>query len=58
MSHYGVTAEHYAIVGEALLWTLGEAFGEAFTDEVKGAWATAYGIVADTAIAAAYEEVA
>ena len=55
---YGVTAEHYSLVGSALLWTLAEAFGDAFTDEVEAAWARAYGIVADTAIAAAYDDAA
>ena len=40
--HYGVQAHHYATVGEALLWTLGEIFGPAFTPDVKGAWAAAY----------------
>ena len=44
--HYGVQAHHYATVGEALLWTLGELFGPAFTPEVKGAWAAAYQLLA------------
>ena len=44
--HYGVQAHHYAIVGEALLWTLGQQFGPAFTDEVEAAWAAAYQLVA------------
>src|SRR5918912_4178885 len=30
---YGVTEEHYASVGGALLWTLGQGLGEAFTPE-------------------------
>jgi nitric oxide dioxygenase len=53
---YGVKAEHYDLVGSALLWTLAQAFGKAFTDDVQAAWATAYGIVAETAITAAYGE--
>jgi hemoglobin-like flavoprotein len=44
--HYGVQAEHYATVGEALLWTLGAVFGPAFTPEVEDAWAAAYGLLA------------
>ncbi len=44
---YGVREEHYNKVGEALLWTLEKVFGEAFTAEVRSAWATLYGIVAD-----------
>jgi hemoglobin-like flavoprotein len=39
---YGVTAEHYAPVGAALLWTLEKGLGEAFTSDVKGAWTEAY----------------
>lgn len=44
--HYGVQAHHYATVGEALLWTLGEIFGPAFTPDVAGAWAAAYQLLA------------
>ena len=44
--HYGVQASHYATVGEALLWTLGQVFGPAFTPEVENAWAAAYGLLA------------
>ena len=39
---YGVKDEHYRIVGAALLWALEKALGEAFTPEVKAAWANAY----------------
>lgn len=39
---YGVTAEHYTPVGAALLWTLEQGLGEAFTPEVKVAWTEAY----------------
>ena len=45
---YGVADSHYEIVGGALLWTLGQGLGGKFTDEVRDAWATAYGLVADT----------
>ena len=45
---YGVREEHYDKVGEALLWTLEKVFGVAFTGEVRNAWATLYGIVAET----------
>jgi hemoglobin-like flavoprotein len=40
---YGVRDEHYTTVGEALLWTLGQGLGEAFTADVRDAWAAAYG---------------
>jgi len=41
-SSYGVRPEHYATVGAALLWTLQSGLGEAFTSEVRDAWASAY----------------
>ncbi|MBI3199301.1 MAG: hemin receptor [Rhodospirillales bacterium] len=50
---YGVTAEHYAPVGAALLWTLEKGLGEAFTDDVENAWTTAYTILAGAMIEAA-----
>lgn len=43
---YGVQAQHYATVGEALLSTLAEVFGPAFTDEVRAAWTAAYTLLA------------
>lgn len=51
---YGVTVQHWDSVGSALLWALEDAFGEAFTQEVRDAWAAAYGLIAQTAIDAAY----
>ena len=39
---YGVTDEHYASVGGALLWTLGQGLGAAFTPEAEEAWAETY----------------
>ncbi|MGD9785625.1 MAG: globin family protein [Hyphomicrobiaceae bacterium] len=39
---YGVTAEQYKPVGEALIWTLDKGLGDAFTPEVKTAWVTTY----------------
>ena len=45
---YGVTVAHYAIVGEALMWTLERGLGDAFTQEVRSAWAKVYGILAGT----------
>ncbi|MCW3536244.1 hypothetical protein K6Y83_38540, partial [Burkholderia cenocepacia] len=35
-------------------YTLNDSFGSAFTPEVYDAWAAAYGLIAQTAIAAAY----
>lgn len=51
---YGVKAEHYDTVGAALLWTLGQGLGDAFTPEVKDAWPAVYGLLAQTATAKAY----
>ncbi|MGE0681018.1 MAG: globin family protein [Candidatus Binatia bacterium] len=45
---YGVKDKNYDTVGEALLWSLGQFLGADFTSEVKEAWATLYGILADT----------
>lgn len=53
---YGVKDEHYATVGTALLWTLEKGLGDAFTPDVKEAWATVYGILADTMMKAAAEK--
>ena len=43
---YGVQFEHFAVVGEAFLWTLEQAFGAAFTLELKSAWTEAYLLLA------------
>jgi hemoglobin-like flavoprotein len=47
-ARYGVQDRHYATVGSALLSTLALGLGTAFTDEVRDAWATAYGLLAGT----------
>lgn len=43
---YGVKPEHYETVGNALLGTLQAGLGEAWNDEIKNAWAAAYGTLA------------
>jgi hemoglobin-like flavoprotein len=55
---YGVLPEHYDTVGTALLWTLEQGLGDAFTPAVREAWATAYGILAGTMQRAAYPDTA
>ena len=50
---YGVLAEHYLIVEEALLWALAEELGERWTPEVAAAWRAAYALLAATMEAAA-----
>lgn len=44
---YGVRQEHYDTVGAALLWTLEQGLGEAFTTEVRDAWAAAYTLLSE-----------
>jgi hemoglobin-like flavoprotein len=51
---YGVKADHYATVGAALLWTLEQGLGDAFTPEVKDAWAAVYGVLSGAAIDGAH----
>ncbi|MCI0395955.1 MAG: globin domain-containing protein [Chloroflexi bacterium] len=50
---YGVKPEHYATVGAALLWTLEQGLGEAFTQEVWEAWVAVYTLLANTMQSAA-----
>ena len=40
---YGVRDHHYSTVGEALIWTLEQGLGDAWTAEVRAAWVDAYG---------------
>ena len=47
---YGVRAEHFAPVGAALIWTLEQGLGEAFTSGVKAAWVEVYGVLSQTMI--------
>jgi len=55
---YNVKDEHYATVGAALIWTLEQGLGEAFTADVKEAWTVVYTTLADLMKGAAQEEVA
>jgi hemoglobin-like flavoprotein len=43
---YGVQSAHYHTVASALLWTLGQGLGNAFTPPVEAAWTEAYTILA------------
>lgn len=52
-ANYGVRDEHYATVGEALLWTLEAGLKDAFTSEVRDAWVAAYSWLAFTMQSAA-----
>ena len=51
---YGVQPAHYDTVGAALLWTLEQGLGSAFTDDTRDAWATAYGTLSQVMKDASY----
>ena len=51
---YGAKAEHYPVVGAALLWTLEKGLGEAWTPDVAAAWTAAYGTLSGFMITEAY----
>ena len=53
--NYGVTADHYKPVGEALIWTLEKGLGDAFTPDVKSAWVATYTTLQGVMTAAAAE---
>jgi hemoglobin-like flavoprotein len=51
---YGVQAHHYDTVGAALLWTLEQGLGEAFTEEARASWTVTYFTLADVMRTASY----
>jgi nitric oxide dioxygenase len=51
---YGAKAEHYPVVGVALLWALEKGLGDGWTLEVADAWGTAYGTLSGYMISEAY----
>jgi hemoglobin-like flavoprotein len=51
---YGAKAEHYPVVGAALLWTLQKGLGESWTPDVAAAWTAAYGTLSGFMISQAY----
>ena len=50
---YGVKNAHYDTVGRALLKTLEQALGPAFTPQVNAAWSEVYGVMAGVMTSAA-----
>ncbi|MEM9646236.1 MAG: globin family protein [Planctomycetota bacterium] len=52
---YGVPDESYQTVGAALLWTLEQGLGDAFTEEVKEAWTITYTTISQVMLDAAHE---
>ena|SRR6202051_3312146 len=51
---YGAKAEHYPVVGAALLWTLEKGLGDGWTSDIAEAWTTAYGTLSGYMISEAY----
>ena len=51
---YGARAEHYPVVGAALLWTLEKGLGDGWTPDVAEAWTAAYGTLSGFMISEAY----
>ena len=51
---YGAKAEHYPVVGSALLWTLEKGLGDGWTPDVAEAWTAAYGTLSGFMISEAY----
>ncbi|HEX9361525.1 MAG TPA: globin family protein [Bradyrhizobium sp.] len=52
--NYGAKAEHYPVVGGALLWTLEKGLGDGWTPEVAEAWTDAYDWLSGFMISEAY----
>jgi hemoglobin-like flavoprotein len=53
---YGVVAEHYSVVGSALLWTLEKGLGDGWTPELAEAWTAAYGTLSGFMVLEAYSQ--
>ena len=51
---YGAKAEHYPVVGQALLWTLEQGLGKDWTPDVADAWTAAYTTLSSFMINQAY----
>ena len=50
---YGVKRKHYAMIGDALLWTLQNGLGKDWNEEVKEALSACYKLLSQTMIDAA-----
>lgn len=54
---YGVKAEHYIMIGDALLWTLAHGLGKDWNSEVEEAWTNCFSTLSANMInASGYEE--
>ncbi|HKA04938.1 MAG TPA: globin domain-containing protein [Acidimicrobiales bacterium] len=45
-AQYGMKPEYFEVGGAALMWTLEQGLGDAFTPETRDAWAAAWNVVA------------
>jgi hemoglobin-like flavoprotein len=54
---YGAKVEHFAAVGEALLWALQQALNEEFTQAIGDAWEAIYSDLAEAMIDAMMRKV-
>jgi nitric oxide dioxygenase len=52
---YGVHPDHYAPVGQALLWTLEKGLGKSWNKEAEAAWIKCYTILSAAMIGASAE---
>jgi methyl-accepting chemotaxis protein len=52
---YGAIPEHYPVVAEVMLASMGQIAGEAWTPEIEAAWAGALGLVATAMLEGAEE---
>ena len=55
---YGVQESHYETVGAALIWTLEQGLGDAFTPAQRTAWTAFYSSLASTMLAGAMRRAA
>jgi hemoglobin-like flavoprotein len=50
-NNYGAKKEHYAVVGQCLIWTLKTGLGTRWTKQTEEAWLAVYEVLADAMIA-------
>ena len=51
---YGAEPAHYPVVGDALLWTIEQGLGSAWTPQIAAAWTSAYTTLSGYMIGEAY----
>jgi hemoglobin-like flavoprotein len=53
---YGAKPEHYAVVGDTLLWTLARGLGPQWSPQLAAAWTAAYAALSGFMIKEAYPQ--